>query len=140
MVKWMTILFGSVPILGWLASMPCNWSHFGTPFTACGEWNNYPLFLATLPCLQIGDAIFSGHPFPLVLEHPYLGVILYTCLYASLFISRFRYRPSRARMCLCVDSRQEIRLTSRQEKGLARTGYPCGRPPGPRTVPSYASG
>jgi len=85
MIKWMTIAFGSVPILGWLASMPWNWLTFGTPCTACGEWNNYPLWLVTSPFLQMGEAIGSGHPFPSVLEHPYAGVVLYTLVCTLLY-------------------------------------------------------
>ena len=83
MVKWMTIVFGAVPILGWLASMPYNWWAFGTPFTACGEWNNFPLWIVTSPCWQIygvldySSRLFQEHPYPIVVLYTFICTILY---------------------------------------------------------------
>jgi hypothetical protein len=83
MVKWMTVVFGAVPVLGWLASMPWNYLGFGTPFTGHGEWNNLPLWLATAPCLQLCEAI--SRCAPLFREHPYATVLLYTLVCTVLY-------------------------------------------------------
>jgi len=78
-VLWTAIAFGSIPILGLLASMPINYHNFGTPFTAQGEWNNLFLLLVTLP---IAEFICGGNSRWL---HSYAGVILYTLICTVLY-------------------------------------------------------
>jgi len=60
-----------------------NWWAFGTPFTGSGEWNNFPLWMATLPCLGIADVLHHNNP--LLQEHPYALVILYTLICLALY-------------------------------------------------------
>jgi hypothetical protein len=77
-VKWMTIGFGSVPILGLVASMPLNYHNFGTPFTVHGEWNNLFLWESTYFCWPIYVAI-SGR------NDSYGCVILYALICSFLY-------------------------------------------------------
>jgi hypothetical protein len=84
MVKWMTIVFGSIPIIGWLLSLPWNYRGFGTPFTGQGEWNNLPLWLVTLPCLPVADWIFDAN-IQWLQGHRYVCVILYTLVCTILY-------------------------------------------------------
>ena len=82
MVKKFGLAFAAVPVLGWLLSLPWNWHCFGTPFTASGEWNNFPLLILTIPCLQIWDFLDSIY----VLRHyHYPVVLLYTLICTGLY-------------------------------------------------------
>jgi hypothetical protein len=99
MVKWITIVFGSVPILGWLASMPWNYRGFGTPFTGHGEWNNLPLWLVTLPCLPGAELLFNAD-FQWLREHRYACVVIYTLVCATLYASAGYLLGRLVRVCM----------------------------------------
>ncbi len=101
MAKWMAIVFGAVPVLGWLLSMLWNCWKFGTPFTGHGEWNNLPLWLATFPCMQIADVIFSDR-IPLLWHHPYAGVVVYTLVCAILYALAGSALGLLVRKCVCA--------------------------------------
>ena len=64
--------------------MPYNWWAFGTPFTGSGEWNNLPLWIATLPCLKITDIFFNRNVGWLA-KYPYAGVIVYSLICIFLY-------------------------------------------------------
>jgi hypothetical protein len=99
MVKWVTILFGGVPVLGWLVSIPWNWLTRGTPFTGCGEWNNLPLWFVTLPCWPIADFAFRNDV-AWLREHRYACVILYTVI-CTIFYALAGYLLARfVRLCM----------------------------------------
>jgi hypothetical protein len=83
MIKWMTITFAAIPLLGWLLSLPFNYFHFGTPFTACGDWNNFLLWEATVPCWDICDILAQSSR--LLQKHPYVTVTLYALVCAILY-------------------------------------------------------
>ena len=52
MAKWMALILGSVPLVGWCLNLLYNGLLFGNPF-ASREWSSVPLAFATLPCLHI---------------------------------------------------------------------------------------
>ena len=82
-IKWFTVGFGAIPVLGWFLSLFFNWWKFGTPFTGSGEWNNFPLWIVTSPCLKIGAQLL-GHA-RILQNNPYLLVILYTLICVILY-------------------------------------------------------
>ncbi|HEY4761494.1 MAG TPA: hypothetical protein VIH42_13010 [Thermoguttaceae bacterium] len=64
--------------MGWLLSLPYNYWALGTAFTASGEWNNLPLWMATSPTLKIADVLYSKNQ--VLQDHPYALVVLYTLI------------------------------------------------------------
>ena len=81
-VKIIAILFGCIPIIGWLISMPYNLWALGTPFTATGEWNNLPLWIVTLPLSFIAEILFDGNWFS---EQRYVLILIYTVICSIIY-------------------------------------------------------
>ncbi|MBN1471261.1 MAG: hypothetical protein JW925_05740 [Syntrophaceae bacterium] len=74
-------IFGSLPVLGWLVSLPYNWWALGEPYTARGEWNNLPLWLVTMPLNRLAMMLSDS----LMAEDPYLVVLIYTALCSVIY-------------------------------------------------------
>ena len=98
-IKWFTIGFGAIPVLGWFLSLFFNWWKFGTPFTASGEWNNFPLWIATMPCNTIGLWLFDH--ITILQNNPYLLAILYTLICVVLYALTGFIIGILVQKCLC---------------------------------------
>jgi hypothetical protein len=104
-IKWFTIGFGAIPGLGWFLSLFFNWWKFGTPFTGSGEWNNFPLVIATLPCSKIGTQLFDQ--VGILQNNLYLLIILYTLICVVLYALAGFIIGSFVQKCLSMLNRRK---------------------------------
>lgn len=103
--KLIAIISGSIPIIGWLVSIPYNEWALGAPFTVTGEWNNLPLWVVTAPLNRLAEILFDTNWFP---EHRYFLVLIYTPI-CSILYAIFGWTST---MCL----KYVIRKLKRTEK------------------------
>jgi hypothetical protein len=83
-VRWTALVLGAIPILAWFVSLPYNAMVLGKAFTVEAEWNNLPLWLATSPCVRIGNRLFDSSLFP---DHRYALLLVYVAVATAVYAS-----------------------------------------------------